>query len=82
MAGRPVPTMTTRASTWAAHERHLAGQASFGDPTVNLHIDKTRLDIDRVRQELKWEPYKAFAAIIAGVAAMSGIILAVAHLIH
>jgi hypothetical protein len=49
---------------------------------VNLHIDKTRLDIDRVRQELKWEPYKAFAAIIAGVAAMSGIILAVAHLIH
>ena len=47
-----------------------------------LQIDKTRLDIDRVRQELKYEPYKAFAAIVAGVAAMAGIILAVAHIIH
>jgi hypothetical protein len=49
---------------------------------MTLQIDKTRLDIDRVRQELKYEPYKAFAVIIGGVAAMAGIILAVAHIIH
>ncbi len=47
-----------------------------------LQVDKTRLDIDRVRQEMRWEPYKAFAAIIAGVAAVAGIIVALSHYIH
>ena len=41
-----------------------------------------RLDIERLRQEMRWEPYKAFATIIAGVAAMTGVILAVAHFIR
>ena len=49
---------------------------------MTTQIDKNRLDMKRVEQELKYEPYKAFAAIIAGVAAMAGIILAVAHIIH
>jgi len=45
-------------------------------------LDKTRLDIDRVRQEMRWEPWKAAAGIAAGVVAVAGIILAVAHVIH
>jgi Ni,Fe-hydrogenase III small subunit len=49
---------------------------------MTLQIDKTKYDIDRVRQEMKWEPYKAVAVIVAGVAAMAGIILGVAHIIH
>jgi hypothetical protein len=49
---------------------------------MTLQIDKTKYDIDRVRQEMKWEPYKALAVIIGGIAAMSGIILAVSHIIH
>ena len=49
---------------------------------LNLQIDKTRLDIDRVRQELWWSPWIALASILTGVAAMAGIILAVAHVIH
>jgi hypothetical protein len=49
---------------------------------MTVQIDKTRLDMQRVRQEMRWEPYKALAAILAGVAAVSGIIVGVAHLIH
>ncbi len=45
-------------------------------------IDKTRLDIDRVRQEMRWEPYKAVAVFITAGVAFAGIILAVAHIIH
>ena len=38
-----------------------------------------RLNMKRLEQEMRWAPYKAFATIIAGVAAMAGVILAVAH---
>ena len=41
-----------------------------------------RLNMKRFEQEMRWEPYKAFATIIAGVAAMAGVILAVAHFIR
>lgn len=46
-----------------------------------VQIDKGRLDIERVRQEMKWEGAKALAAITAGVAAVAGIILGLAHLL-
>lgn len=49
---------------------------------MTVQIDKTRLDMQRVQQELRWEPWKALAGIAAAVAAMAGIILGVAHLIH
>ncbi len=47
-----------------------------------VQIDKTRLDMKRIEQEMRWEPYKAFATIMAGVAAIAGIIVGVAHLIR
>lgn len=49
---------------------------------MKTQIDKNRLDLDRVRQEMRWEPWKALAGIIVAVAAMAGIILGVAHVIH
>lgn len=49
---------------------------------METQIDNNRLNMKRLEQEMRWEPYKAFAAIIAGVAAMAGIIVGVAHLIH
>ena len=52
------------------------------DQLLMAQLDKTRLDIDRVRQEMRWEPWKAAAGIAAGVVAVAGIILAVAHVIH
>jgi hypothetical protein len=49
---------------------------------MQSQIDKARLDIERVRQEMRGEPWKALAGILVGVAAIAGIILGVAHLIH
>jgi hypothetical protein len=49
---------------------------------MKAQIDKSRLDIDRIRQEMRWEPWKALAGITAAVAAMAGIILGVSHLIR
>jgi hypothetical protein len=49
---------------------------------MKAQIDHTRLDMVKLQREMRWEPYKAFAAIIAGVAAMCGVILAVAHYIR
>ena len=49
---------------------------------MELEIDKTRLDIDRIRRELWWSPWIALASILTGTAAMAGIILGVAHIIH
>ena len=49
---------------------------------LNVEKEKLQAEAERFRQEMKWEPYKAFAAIIAGVAAMCGVILAVAHFIR
>lgn len=47
-----------------------------------LQIDKTRLDIDRVRQEMRWAVPKALAVILGAAVALAGVILAVAHVIH
>lgn len=44
-------------------------------------INKDRLEMDRFRQEMRWQPYLAIATILGGVAAMSGVILAVSHFI-
>lgn len=49
---------------------------------METQIDKNRLDLVRLRQEMRWEPWKALAAIIAASAAMVGVILALAHVIH
>lgn len=49
---------------------------------MQTQIDKNRLDLVRLRQEMRWEPWKALAAIIGASAAMVGVILALAHIIH
>jgi hypothetical protein len=49
---------------------------------LNIERDKLSAEAERFRQEMRWEPYKAFATIIAGIAAMTGVILAVAHYIR
>lgn len=49
---------------------------------MQTQIDNNRLNMQRLRQEMRWEPWKALAGIIAGVAAMAAIILGVAHLLH
>lgn len=41
-----------------------------------------RLDIERVRQEMRWETYKAIAVFVVLIVAFTGIILGVAHIIH
>lgn len=48
---------------------------------METQIDNNRVNIERLRQEMKWEPLKALATILGGVAAMAGVILAVAHFI-
>jgi len=45
-------------------------------------FDDGRLDLDRLRQELRWAPYKALVTIILATVACMGIILAVARVIH
>jgi len=53
---------------------------------LQAESDKMRAEAERFRQEMKWEPYKAFAAIVAGIigasAAMTAAILALAHYIR
>jgi hypothetical protein len=53
---------------------------------MQVQIDKGRVDIEKLRAEIRhmerWEPWKALAAILTGVAAMSGVIIGVAHLIR
>ena len=50
---------------------------------MKAQIDHTRLNMEKLRQDLGWEPWKAFAAILGsllvGTAAMAGVILTVAH---
>jgi hypothetical protein len=46
---------------------------------MNAQLEETLVRTERLRQELRWEPWKAFAAILIGVAAMAGVILTVAH---
>ena len=45
---------------------------------MKAQIDHTRLNMEKLRQDLRWEPWKALAAMVAGTAAMAGAILALA----
>jgi hypothetical protein len=49
---------------------------------MKTQIDKNRLDLDRVRQEMRWEPWKAVAGIAVATAAMAGLMLAIARLMQ
>lgn len=45
---------------------------------MDPQIDHGRVDMAKVRQEMRWEPYKAIAAIIGAAAAMMAVTLALA----
>jgi hypothetical protein len=45
---------------------------------MKIQIDEGRVNIDKMRQEMRWEPYKALAAIIGAAVAMMGATLALA----
>ena len=49
---------------------------------MKMQIDHERLDIERIRQQMRWEPWKALAAMAAAVAAMTAAILGLSHFIH
>ncbi len=49
---------------------------------LELQMTKADYDIQRVRQEMRWEPWKALATIIVGIVAAAGLILTVSHIIH
>lgn len=46
-----------------------------------VDIEKMRIDMDKFRREMRWEPWKALAAIVIGVAAMGAAVIGLAHLI-
>lgn len=45
---------------------------------MKAQIDHTRVDMAKLEREMRWEPWKALAALLAGTAAMAGAILALA----
>jgi hypothetical protein len=47
-----------------------------------LRIELMSTQIDKFRQEMRWQPWVALATILASTAAIAGIILVVAHIIH
>jgi hypothetical protein len=47
-----------------------------------LRLELMSTQIDKFRQEMRWQPWVALATILASTAAIAGIILAVAHIIH
>jgi hypothetical protein len=47
---------------------------------MSQQIDHARLNMERLRQEMRWEPYKALAVIITAIVAVSGLLLGVYHL--
>jgi hypothetical protein len=51
--------------------------------TLRAERDKLQAETDRFRQEMRWEPWKAFFGILGGLlvgtAAMAGVILTVAN---
>lgn len=53
---------------------------------MTVQIDKGRVEIEKLRAEIRlmerWEPWKALAAMALGVAALSGAIIGLSHLIH
>ena len=46
---------------------------------MNAQIEKLHAETERFRQEMRWEPWKALAALIVAAAAMMGVIITVAH---
>jgi len=48
----------------------------------DLRIEMMKTQHDLFKSQLRWETWKAIATIGAAVAAMAGIILGVAHVIH
>jgi hypothetical protein len=71
--------------TLKSDERLRHGRDEERDLRIELmktQIDKNRLDLDRVRQEMRWEPWKALAGIAVATAAMAGLMLAVARLMQ
>lgn len=49
---------------------------------MKTQIDHNRINMTRLRQEMRLEPYKAVAAFLAAAAAIGGIIVALAHWTH
>ena len=49
---------------------------------MKVQIDSGRVNIEKMRQEMRWEPWKALATIIAAITAVAALILGVAHLLH
>lgn len=45
---------------------------------MKAQIDHTRVDMAKLQREMRWEPWKALAALFGGTAAMAGAILALA----
>jgi hypothetical protein len=45
---------------------------------MKAQIDHTRVDMAKLEREMRWEPWKALAALFGGTAAMAGAILALA----
>lgn len=44
---------------------------------METQIDKNRVDIERLRQEMKWEPWKAMTLAAGAGAALMGALVAV-----
>ena len=47
--------------------------------TLRVERAKLQAETELFRQEMRWEPWKALAALIVAAAAMMGLILTVAH---
>jgi hypothetical protein len=47
--------------------------------TLRAEREKLQIETERFRQEMRWEPWKALAALIVASSAMLGVILTVAH---
>jgi|HubBroStandDraft_3_1064219.scaffolds.fasta_scaffold1774494_2 hypothetical protein len=45
---------------------------------MKAQIDHTRVDMAKLRSEMRWEPYKALAVLLGATAAWAGAILALA----
>lgn len=50
---------------------------------MKVQIDKTRLDIEKIQREMRWEPWKALATMLTSIllatAAMTTAVVALAH---
>ena len=50
--------------------------------SMQVQIDHQRIDIERIRQEMRWQVPKAIAAIVVAAAAMLGAIIGLSHFIR